>query len=132
MDGFVSDYINTPDPIARPVPPPHETLVPLDAPLGSHAKALFAAVLALGTELDTPTPPINLDTATGAQALDATHELPPRPLPADETLSPEAQAGTVRGLGGRRKTAWAGSRFRATVLGDTAFGDFAHVVPQPR
>lgn len=60
---------------ARPVPPLDESLVPLDAPLGSHAKALFATVFALGAELGTPVTAIDLEHATGAEAIDATHGL---------------------------------------------------------
>lgn len=66
---------NWPTAIAQPVPPLHESLVPLDAPLGSHAKALFAGVMAIGEELGVPTPPVDLNTATGSQALDAVHGL---------------------------------------------------------
>ncbi|MBT1188930.1 hypothetical protein HET69_34330 [Streptomyces sp. CJ_13] len=59
----------------QPVPPLHESLVPLDAPLGSHAKALFATVFALGAELGAPVSAIDLERATGAEAIDATHGL---------------------------------------------------------
>ncbi|RYE40548.1 MAG: hypothetical protein EOP24_40400 [Hyphomicrobiales bacterium] len=62
-----------PDIIARPVPELHESLVPLAAPLGAHAKALFAGVLTLGGQLGVVLPEIDLDTATGAEALEATH-----------------------------------------------------------
>lgn len=66
---------NWPTAIAQPVPPLHESLVPLDAPLGSHAKPLFAGVIAIGEELGVSTPPVDLNTATGSQALDAVHGL---------------------------------------------------------
>ncbi|MEU2408565.1 alkaline phosphatase family protein [Streptomyces rubiginosohelvolus] len=62
-----------PEALAQPVPPLHESLVPLDAPLGSHAKALFSSVFALGAELGVTKPPLDLGTATGATALDAVH-----------------------------------------------------------
>ncbi|MFE2822480.1 hypothetical protein [Streptomyces sp. NPDC059271] len=61
--------------MAQPVAPLHDSLVPLDAPLGRHAKALFAGVLAIGAEFGVPAPSIDLSAATGAQALDAVHGL---------------------------------------------------------
>lgn len=57
-----------PEVTAQPVPPLHESLVPLEAPLGSHAKALFAAAFAIGAELGSPVTAIDLDRATGAEA----------------------------------------------------------------
>ncbi|MGX1270802.1 alkaline phosphatase family protein [Streptomyces phaeoluteigriseus] len=66
---------NWPEVTAQPVPPLHESLVPLDAPLGSHSKALFASVFAIGAELGSPVTAIDLDRATGSEAIAATHGL---------------------------------------------------------
>jgi hypothetical protein len=54
---------------ARAVPKGHESLVPLDAPLGMLGKALFAGVLALGKGFGAPVPEIHPEQPmTGAQA----------------------------------------------------------------
>ena len=64
-----------PDPNPRSVPPLHESMVPLDAPLGGHAKALFGGAISIGRGLGAEIPPIDLDTATGAQAIEMAHGL---------------------------------------------------------
>jgi phospholipase C len=61
---------------ARPVPKGHESLVPLDAPLGILGKGMFAGVLALGKGLGAPVPEIHPEQSiTGAQATQMAQEI---------------------------------------------------------
>jgi phospholipase C len=67
---------NWPEVIARPVPKGHESLLPLDAPLGILGKALFAAVLALGRGLGAPVPEVKPDQPiTAAEATEIAQEV---------------------------------------------------------
>ena len=60
---------------ARPVPVMHESIAPLDAPLGLLGKSLLLGVLALAEDLGKTVPTINPnDTITGAQAIAIGHE----------------------------------------------------------
>ena len=65
-----------PEVIARPVPEMHESLVPLDAPLGLLGKSLLLAVLAFAQGLGKTIPDIKPeDTITGAEAIAIGHEI---------------------------------------------------------
>ena len=59
-----------PEVVARPVPVMHESLAPLDAPLGMLGKSLLLAVLAFAKGMGKPVPDIKPeDTITGTQAI---------------------------------------------------------------
>jgi phospholipase C len=58
------------------VPKGPDSLIPLDAPLGILAKALFAGVLSLGKGLGAAVPEINPEEPiNGAQAIEISHEV---------------------------------------------------------
>jgi phospholipase C len=63
----------------RPVPVMHESIAPLDAPLGLLDKSFLFGILTLAKDLDKPLPkdlPDPHATITGAQALALGHEIP--------------------------------------------------------
>jgi phospholipase C len=62
----------SPEIIARPVPEMHESIAPLDAPLGLLGKSLLFGVLAFAKGLGKPIPE---DTISGAQAVAIGHEI---------------------------------------------------------
>ncbi len=65
-----------PEIIPRPVPEMHESLVPLDAPLGLLGKSLLFAVLAFAQKLGKTVPDIKPeDTITGSQAVTIGHDV---------------------------------------------------------
>jgi phospholipase C len=65
-----------PEIIARPVPEMHESVAPLDAPLGLLGKSLLFGVLAFAQGLGKPVPAITPnDTISGAQAIAIGHEI---------------------------------------------------------
>ena len=65
-----------PEVVARPVPVMHESVAPLDAPLGLLGKSLLFAVLSFAQGMGKPVPDIKReDTITGAQAISLGHEL---------------------------------------------------------
>jgi phospholipase C len=65
-----------PEIIARPVAEMHESVAPLDAPLGLLGKSLLFGVLAFAQGLGKPTPQITPeDTISGAQAIAIGHEI---------------------------------------------------------
>jgi phospholipase C len=64
-----------PDIVARPVPELHESLVPLDAPLGQLGKSLLFAVFAMAEGFGKPVPDLKPeDPITGAEAIELGHE----------------------------------------------------------
>jgi phospholipase C len=65
-----------PEIIARPVAKMHESVAPLDAPLGLLGKSLLFGVLAFAQGQGKPTPHIApADTISGAQAIALGHEI---------------------------------------------------------
>jgi phospholipase C len=59
-----------PDVVAQPVPGFDTKVVPPDAPLSGHGRALFLGLLALGKEIGQPVPDIAPDTVpTGREAV---------------------------------------------------------------
>jgi phospholipase C len=65
-----------PEIVARPVPELHQSLVPLDAPLGLLGKSLLFAVFAMAEGFGKPVPDLKPeDPITGAQAIAIGHEI---------------------------------------------------------
>ncbi len=61
-----------PEVTARPVPPLHEAVFPLDAPLGMLGKALVGAILGFGKQIGLDVPEVTMETKiTGAEGLAA-------------------------------------------------------------